>query len=45
MAGQTIQDYNVSGRITNRQGETLKGLIVRAYTESPKKSVNHLGNH
>lgn len=43
MATKPNSHYTVSGRITNRQGEPLEGLIVRAYDQAPKTPENPLG--
>ncbi len=36
-------DYTLTGRITNRQGEPLEGLIVRAYDHDPLTPADPLG--
>jgi hypothetical protein len=42
MAIQPNPEYTLTGRITNRQGKLLEGLIVRAYDQDPKTPENLL---
>ena len=42
MTIQPNPKHTITGRITNRQGKLLEGLIVRAYDQDPKTPENLL---